>query len=142
MIAAGTLQAGSAGAIPNGAAAGNLDFTNAASNAVLDLNGQNVTVNGLNQPNASTTNLVVNNLSGTCTLSVGGNNATSTFAGVLEDNTGSGGFLALTKTGTGVLTLAGSNAYSGLTSISGGTLALAAGTSSSNHNSELCGQLR
>ena len=127
-IALGTLQVGMTGAIPTGATAGNVVFTSAANSAVLDLNGLNVTLNGLSQANPSTTNMVVNNLSGTSTLSVGNNNATSTFAGVLADNTGSGGILALRKTGAGVLTLGGSIAYSGGTTINGGTLALATGT--------------
>ncbi len=130
-IAQGTLQLGAAGAIPSGAGAGNVVFSNAAAAAVLDLNGNNATVNGLSQPNASTTNIVVNNLSGgTATLSVGGNDASSTFAGVLADNnTGNppasgGGMLALTKIGSGVLTLDSANTYSGLTTISVGTLQL------------------
>lgn len=50
------------------------------------------------------------------TLSVGGNNSSSDFAGSL---TGPG---ALTKTGSGVLTLSGVNTYSGGTTISNGTL--------------------
>ena len=129
-IAQGTLQLGATGAIPTGANTGNVVFTDAGAAAVLDLNGNNATVNGLSQPAASTTNMVVNNGSSVlATLSVGNNNATSTFAGVLADNNnGNGGTLALTKTGTGVLTLAGTNAYSGPTTVNGGTLALAAGT--------------
>ncbi len=125
-IAQGTLQLSAAGAIPVGASAGNLVFSNAAVAAVLDLNGNNNSVNGLSQPNASTTNLVVNNISGgTATLSVGGNNASSTFAGVLADNNnGNGGVLALSKFGTGALTLNSANTYSGLTTINGGTLQL------------------
>jgi autotransporter-associated beta strand protein len=125
-IAQGTLQLGSSGAIPSGAGTGNVVFSNAAAAAVLDLNGNNTTVNGLSQPNSSTTNMVVNNLSGgTATLSVGGNNASSTFAGELADhNNGSGGVLALTKVGTGTLTLGAANTYSGLTAINSGTLQL------------------
>jgi fibronectin-binding autotransporter adhesin len=129
-LSQGTLQLGAAGAIPTGAGTGNVLFTNAGASSVLDLNGNNATVNGLSQPNASTTNMVVNNLSGgTATLSVGNNNATCTFAGVLADNnTGNGGALALTKIGTGTLTLAGMNTYSGPTTVNGGTLALAPAT--------------
>ncbi len=130
IIANGTLQLGVSGAIPTGAGAGNVDFTSAANSAVLDLNGVDTTINGLSQPTPSTTNLVVNNLplSGTHTITVGNYDATSIFAGVLEDNTGSGGQLALAKIGTGMLTLGGTNLYTGPTSISGGTLALLTGS--------------
>ena len=131
-IAEGTLQLGAAGSIPTGAAAGNVVFSNSGAAAVLDLNGSNTTVNGLSQPNVSAANMVVNNLpgSGLVTLSVGNNNATSTFAGMLADNNnGIGGTLALTKIGTGMLTLGGANTYSGPSTINGGTLALAAGGS-------------
>ena len=81
-------------------------------------------------PRPRTTNLVVNNLplSGIHTLTVGNNDATSVFSGILEDNTGSGGQLALSKIGTGMLTLGGANLYSGPTSIGGGTLALLTGS--------------
>ncbi len=124
----GTLRISAAGAIPSGSGAGNVVFDNAANNAVLDLNGLSQTINGLVQSNTSTTNLVVNNLSGTSTLAVGGNDASSTFAGILKNNTGSGGTLALTKIGAGMFTLAGTNAYSGATTIGGGTLALNTGS--------------
>ena len=118
--------AASRGPSRSGAGAGNVVFSNAAVAAMLDLNGNNVIINGLSQPNASTTNVVVNNLSGgTATLIVGNNNASSTFAGVLADNNnGNGGVLALTKFDAGTLTLNSANTYSGLTSADGGTLQL------------------
>ena len=53
------------------------------------------------------------------TLTVGGNNQSTTYGGYL---TGSG---AITKTGTGTLTLTGPNNYTGMTILSGGTLELA-----------------
>jgi fibronectin-binding autotransporter adhesin len=124
----GTLQIAAVGAIPAGAGAGYVVFDNAANRAVLDLNGLSAAINGLSQPSPSANNLVVNNLSGTGTLSVGANNASSTFAGILANNSGAGGTLALTKIGSGMLTLAGSNAYTGPTIIGGGTLALGTGS--------------
>ena len=48
------------------------------------------------------------------TLTTGGNNTSTTFAGVIS---GTGG---LTKTGTGVMTLTGTNTYTGATTVSAG----------------------
>ncbi|MDR3459781.1 MAG: alginate lyase family protein [Verrucomicrobiae bacterium] len=55
------------------------------------------------------------------TLSVGGLNTSTTFAGTMEAN-GANGIIALTKVGTGTLTLTGPNAYTGLTTVSNGEL--------------------
>jgi autotransporter-associated beta strand protein len=62
---------------------------------------------------------VTNTAAGASTLNVGANAQTSTFGGAI---TNSGGALALTKLGTGTLTLAGANTYSGNTTVSVGTL--------------------
>ena len=55
-------------------------------------------------------------------LTVGGNNASTTFSGVIS---GSGN---LTKIGSGTWTLTAANLYSGTTTISGGTLQIGDGT--------------
>ncbi|MGG9972180.1 autotransporter-associated beta strand repeat-containing protein [Ferruginibacter sp. SUN002] len=53
-------------------------------------------------------------------LTVGGNNASTTFSGVISQT--STGVVTLTKNGTGTLTLSGTNTYAGLTTISAGAL--------------------
>jgi autotransporter-associated beta strand protein len=59
--------------------------------------------------------------SGQTTLTVGGDNTSTVFAGqILDAGTGRTG--ALTKTGTGTLTLMGTCTYTGTTTINGGTL--------------------
>ena len=57
---------------------------------------------------------------GGATLTLGGNNASTSFSGVI------GGNGSMTKTGTGTLTLTGASGYTGTTTISAGTLMLTA----------------
>jgi autotransporter-associated beta strand protein len=62
---------------------------------------------------------------GANTLTVGGNNLSTIFSGVIQDGGTFGGIGgSLVKTGSGMLTLAGANTYSGSTTINAGTLAL------------------
>ena len=55
---------------------------------------------------------------GSATLTTGNDNTSTTYSGILN---GSGG---LTKTGTGKFTISGANSYAGVTTITGGTIAL------------------
>ncbi|HQC94422.1 MAG TPA: YDG domain-containing protein, partial [Aquabacterium sp.] len=55
----------------------------------------------------------------TATLSVGGNNTSTSFGGTIENGVGT---LNLVKLGSGTLTLAGANSYAGTTTVSAGTL--------------------
>ncbi len=111
-ISAGTLQLGVAGVIPD-ASAMTVDGT-------LDLNGNSETVGSLA---GAATGIVTDSAAGDVTLTAGGDNTSTEFAGVIEDGAG-GGTTALTKTGTGTLTLSGANTHTGLTTISGGELAV------------------
>ena len=108
-IMSGTLRLGAANTIPNGATAGNVNV-----NGTLDLNGFSDTLNGL-----SGTGVVDTIAGGTPTLTVGDNNASTTFYGAIQN---SAGVLRLTKIGAGVLTLNGANTSSGLIVVSNGTL--------------------
>jgi autotransporter-associated beta strand protein len=67
------------------------------------------------QGNGTITSSVV----GAITLTVGADNASTTFSGVIQNGTGT---VSLTKQGTGVFTLSGSNTYTGTTTISAGTI--------------------
>jgi autotransporter-associated beta strand protein len=97
---AGKVTLGAANILPNGAGAGNLSLGTA-----LDLNGFSQTVNAL------TGNGTVDNTGAApVTLTVGNNDAASTFGGIIQDT---GGDLALVKTGSGSLTLTGANDFSG-----------------------------
>ena len=108
-VSAGTLQLGANGAIPSGSGNGNVSLT-----GTLDMNGFSDTINGLS--GAGTVN---NTAAGTPTLTVGGNDQSSTFSGTITNTAGT---LALAKTGTGTLTLSGTNGYSGATTVNGGML--------------------
>ncbi len=73
------------------------------------------------------------------TLSIGSNNLNTTFSGVIQDSG------ALTKAGTGTLTLSSANTYTGATTVSAGTLIAsnrsgsATGTGSVNVNAGTLG---
>ena len=110
-VSAGTLQVVSASAIGS---VGNLEVD---AIATLDLDGSNVTINGL-----TVAGTVTNDGSAPATFTVGANDETSQFDGVIEDGSGS---VALVKTGAGTLTLSGANGnntYSGGTTVDEGVL--------------------
>lgn len=90
---------------------------------IFDLNGFSQTLNILTKSASAGT--VDNTAAGTTsTLTLGSNNATSTFAGVIQDS-GAGSVVNVAKIGTGTLTLSGVNSYVGTTTVSGGVLSTA-----------------
>ncbi len=89
-----------------------------ASGATFDLNGNSETIANL----TGSGGVVDNTAAGTsATLTFG--NGSSTFSGSLR-NSGAAAKLTVIKSGTGTLTLIGTNSYAGGTTISGGTVAL------------------
>lgn len=62
---------------------------------------------------------VTSNLAGAVTLTTGSNNTSTVYSGVISNGSGT---VALTKVGTGALTLNGNNTYSGTTTLSAGTI--------------------
>jgi fibronectin-binding autotransporter adhesin len=125
----GTLKfrsTGSGAPLPSGSGKGNVIIN---SPGILDLNARSVTINGLSD-GGSGGGTVTSSTAGAATLTVGANDQTSTFSGVIQNGSGT---IGLAKTGTGTLTLSGVNSYTGPTTVQNGTLALgSSGTISSN----------
>lgn len=113
--------------IPDGLGKGNLILGNTGNNnnsqCILDLNGFNETINGLVSFAGNEAIQFIENraASTTSTLTVGNNDVSASFGGVIQDN---GGVTALTKIGGGRQTLYGANTYTGNTTVNGGTLAI------------------
>jgi fibronectin-binding autotransporter adhesin len=82
----------------------------------LDLNGLAHTFGDLQGSGT-----ITNGVAASITLTTGGSNASTTFSGVIQNPSGT---VALTKTGAGTMTLSGANAYTGITTISAGTLSI------------------
>jgi len=112
-VNAGTLRLAGGTAIADSVA---VTLANVAG-VILDLNGTSETVGSLAGGGGTGGNVTL----GAGTLTSGGDNTSTTFAGVAS---GTGG---LTKAGTGVLTLSGTNAFTGAATVNAGTLRLAGG---------------
>ena len=110
-VVTGKLQLGSAGALPAGPNTGSVSLY---PSTTLDVNGQRAAMGAL-----SGSGTVDNTAAGTASLSVGGNNGSATFSGIIQN---SGGALTFVKAGSGTQLLTGANTYGGATLIQGGTL--------------------
>jgi len=72
----------------------------------------------------SNSSIIGSAYAGGLTVNIGGLNTASTFAGGITDSTNGSGNTALIKSGTGSLTLSGSCAYTGATSVTQGNLTI------------------
>ena len=138
-LRAGANSTATAGVIPHGAGFGNVilnggDANGNSGNSTLDLNGFNVTINGLSSTGTLSQDVITNGVNGTSTLTVGDNNSGGNYGGMLQDSS-STALLALTKIGAGTETLSGSDNYSGGTTVAGGVLQMGAGDGSALGNS-------
>jgi fibronectin-binding autotransporter adhesin len=114
--------------------------------ATLDLNGLNVTettVSGAAAGGLTGAGTVLNSAaSTTSTLTLDTANGNGSFTGLIKDNGGTGGTMAVALTGTGTQTFSGASTYSGGTIISGGDLIVSnsTGNATGSGNVTLGGQ--
>ncbi len=112
-VSAGTLQLGGTAALPTGQAL-------TVNGGTLDLNGFSLSVAALNG-SAGT----IQSSGAAALLTTGAGGASSAFYGTIQNGSGS---VALSKTGSGALTLYGNNTYTGGTSLAAGELAVGSGS--------------
>ena len=120
---------------------GGVSFTgngNMVLNDSLAGTGNTVSVAYLSDINGASTvaatRTATSGLNTTATLNINGASGSNTYAGQLLDNSlaGTGNQLSIIKSGAGTQILTGTNAYTGTTTVNGGTLQLGDGTAASN----------
>ena len=114
VVSAGTLG------VSGGASIGNSSAVSVASGASLSLDGGGETIGSL----AGAGNMELT----AYTLTLGGNNTSTSFSGVIS-STGTSGFI---KIGSGTFTLSGANTYTGSTTVNAGVLSVSGGSAIGN----------
>jgi filamentous hemagglutinin family protein len=113
-VEAGTLIGGTYG---HDTWTSNLSSLNVASGATFSGVEANVMVDAL-----TGSGTVMSGWSGEGSVTFGVNNSSSTFAGVLSNNTSGNYTASYVKAGSGTITTTGANTYTGTTTVTGGTL--------------------
>ncbi|MGA4579766.1 autotransporter-associated beta strand repeat-containing protein [Limisphaera sp. VF-2] len=125
-----TFLSGNHEIIPNGFGRGNVVMAGGVNRFITwNLNGYSETINGLLNTGPGESCIILNNGAAPSTLTVGDNDQSATFGGLIQDGSGQ---LSLVKIGAGVQTLTGVCTYSGETVVREGTLALAGSGSIAN----------
>jgi autotransporter-associated beta strand protein len=118
-VSGGTLTMGSAGALGSTSAL-------TVDGGTLNMGSHNLSVGNLTGAGGT-----ISGTTGNRTLTIGqGNTTGGNFHGAIAN--GTGGSTALTKTGTGAITLSGANTYGGDTNVNDGTLIINGSTSSTS----------
>jgi autotransporter-associated beta strand protein len=130
-VSAGTIQLSSGGSI------GSAGALTVQGTGTFDLHGNNQSVTGLSDGGVSTG--TITSSVGSATLTVNPN-VTGTFSGTITDG-GSGNSLSLTFAGPSTETLSGNNSYTGLTTVTGGTLIAASNSALGSSTSATGGLL-
>ena len=116
-----TLQIGSGTVGTVGSTSGAL-----ADNGTFDLDGTTQSVGSF----TGSGTVLNSKASSTVIFTAGtGSSGSSTFSGVIENNGGTGGTVAFTKTGSGTQVFNGTNTYTGTTTVNAGVLQIGNGTS-------------
>jgi len=115
-IASGVVTAGRANVLGTGPLA-------IKSAGLLDLNNRNQSITSLSDGGDTHGGIIANSAGATAVLTIGSDNSDSAFSGVIQSGSGN---ISLAKIGTGTLTLSGANTYGGGTTLSAGTLQIAA----------------
>ena len=118
VVTAGTLKAGVATVGTTSGAFGVGSAVTVSGGATLDLDGFTETIGSL-ADNAGSGGTITSSTAGAITLTVGSNNSNTSFAGTIQNGSGT---ISVTKVGTGSLTLGGADTYTGTTTVNGGTL--------------------
>ena len=126
IVNAGTLALGGSSTVGNGSSA-----VTVMPGATLDLQGSTSATQSFSSlssvsPGGGIGGGTVITGSSVSTLTVGSNNAATIFNGVIEN--GAGSTAGLTKVGTGMLIIGGTNTYAGATSIVAGSIMLTSGS--------------